>query len=523
MSERVRHAAPRGTTLIELMVAMAIASLVVLAATAAFVGSKRLFMADAEAQTVDDTLRFAAFVVKRVTRQAGYADYTPERTAAADAPIASTANLRATPEGAASVDIAGASNARASGTGEGYGSHDSKGVNGSDSLLVRFFGHSAPDGDGTDADGSLIDCMGFAQSALMPRDPSQPNRAWSVFYVAEAPDGEPELYCKYRGTKGALMAQPLARGIEVFKLVYGYDADEDGVPERWLDARQVEAGASGEGDIANAWRRVVAVRVGMVARGARGSVGPASGDGPLYPLGPAFPQAAFQPARDGRLRRVSTFTVTLRNAQRGFSLIVVLLMLLVVTVLAVGAAQLALVSERSARNDRDADIAFQAAEAALSDAERDVLGPNTSAMQRLCLFDARDVAAFTAGCGASGPQQGLCATSEPGAEPAWMRADFSAEGGNSVRYGTFTGQVYLSAGSTPGARAGALPARAPRYVIEAMRNRGGWQTGQLRSASARDATHLFRITAIGFGPHDDTQVRLQTTVFKPGASAGCAS
>jgi type IV pilus assembly protein PilX len=75
-----------------------------------------------------------------------------------------------------------------------------------------------------------------------------------------------------------------------------------------------------------------------------------------------------------------------RSPQWGFSLIVVLLLLLVATVLGVGAAQVSLVNERSARNDRDTEVAFQAAEAALVDAETDVLGPNDDTRQRLCLF-----------------------------------------------------------------------------------------------------------------------------------------
>lgn len=207
-----------------------------------------------------------------------------------------------------------------------------------------------------------------------------------------------------------------------------------------------------------------------------------------------------------------------RKSQRGFSLIVVVLMLLVIMVLGLGAAQTSLVGERSARNDRDTEVAFQAAEAALLDAESDVFGPNDSARQRLCAFDNKDVTAFAPGCGGAGDRQGLCAASESGAAPAWTTADFSAKAAKSVAYGTFTGQAYLE-----GPQAGALSARAPRYIVEAIRSRGGWQAGQLQSAGARDATYLFRVTAIGFGMRDETQVVLQTNLYKPTASAGCAS
>jgi type IV pilus assembly protein PilX len=209
------------------------------------------------------------------------------------------------------------------------------------------------------------------------------------------------------------------------------------------------------------------------------------------------------------------------SPQRGFSLIVVLLMLLIAMVLGIGAAQVSLVGERSARNDRDAEVAFQAAEAALVDAERDVLGPNQAAAQRLCLFNSRDVSACVAGCGGAGIHQGLCTQAEDGAKPVWITADFAAESRTSVAYGTFTGRTYATANA--GARGGALSARAPRYIVEAVRNLGGWQSSQLQSAGARNASHLFRVTAIGYGVRDETQVVLQTSLYKPAASPGCPS
>lgn len=202
------------------------------------------------------------------------------------------------------------------------------------------------------------------------------------------------------------------------------------------------------------------------------------------------------------------------HREAGFSLIVVLLLLVVVTVLGVGAAQLSSVNELGARSDRDHEVAFQAAEAALIDAELDVFGPNRDGRARHCLFDDRDISPFAPGCGRQGARNhGLCAAADPGAMPAWMKADLSPESETSVAYGTFTGQNHaaVSGGS----------AAPPRYVIEAMRNRGGWEANRLASASAGDTTHIFRVTAIGFGVRKETRVVLQTTLYKPAASAGC--
>lgn len=191
----------------------------------------------------------------------------------------------------------------------------------------------------------------------------------------------------------------------------------------------------------------------------------------------------------------------------------VMLLLVVVTVLGIGAAQLSLVNERGARNDRDNEIAFQAAEAALVDAELDILGPNASPASRLCLFNDKDVASFIEGCG-TGARLGLCAPSAPGARPAWMTADLSPGSTTSAAYGTFTGQTYVTG-------KGATSAALPRYIVEAMRNNGGWQGDRLENASAGSATHIFRVTAIGFGVDAGTQVVLQTNVYKPTVSAGC--
>ena len=202
-----------------------------------------------------------------------------------------------------------------------------------------------------------------------------------------------------------------------------------------------------------------------------------------------------------------------RDRSGGFSLIVVLLLLVVVTVLGVGAARLSLVNERSARSDRDQEIALQAAEAALVDAELDILGPNANPASRLCLFNNKDVAPFVEGCG-SNTNLGLCAPSAPGNTPAWMKADLSPGSKTSVAYGTFTGQTFVVGKGT-------APAASPRYIVEVMRNNGGWQANRLESASAGQATHIFRVTAIGFGVDTDTQVVLQTNLYKPAVSAGC--
>ena len=317
--ELVGRALQRGVTLVELLIAMAIALVVVLAATAAFVGSQRLFTVDADAQAVEESLRFASTVVRTVARQAGYADYAPDyQSPDGAATVTSGANMPASSNDSLDLDLVGASDTRVSGVGDSYGAHNTRGVNGSDSLRIRFFGRSRPGGDGTEPDGAMIDCMGFAQPGPSAGKPVSSDRAWSFFYVAEAADKEPELYCKYRASKtGPFQAQPLARGIEVFKVVYGHDVNGDGAPEHWMDAAQLEAMAASEDKVADEWRKVVGLRIGMVARSAHARGASQGTEEVLYPLGTDFSELNFRPPADGRLRRVATFTVMLRNPMKG--------------------------------------------------------------------------------------------------------------------------------------------------------------------------------------------------------------
>lgn len=76
---------------------------------------------------------------------------------------------------------------------------------------------------------------------------------------------------------------------------------------------------------------------------------------------------------------------------RGVSLIVVLLILVVVSILGVSGIQVAMMGERGTRNDRDQQIAWQAAEAALMDAEFDIEGlPASSTSKRNAIFKLKE-------------------------------------------------------------------------------------------------------------------------------------
>ena len=182
---------------------------------------------------------------------------------------------------------------------------------------------------------------------------------------------------------------------------------------------------------------------------------------------------------------------------RGFSLITTLILLVVVTILGIGAAQIVLQSEKSTRYERDSQIAFQAAEAALLDAEFDIRGPNTSGLSRTATFVSGSVAGFVDGCG-TGMQRGLCVPSAEGQKPVWYRVDFQSVSSDAqtVKFGDFTGRS-MSTGTS-----GIRPEIAPRYIIEVIPD-------PTPGSNASTKPTLYRVTAMGFGPRKSTQAVAQ--------------
>lgn len=188
--------------------------------------------------------------------------------------------------------------------------------------------------------------------------------------------------------------------------------------------------------------------------------------------------------------------------QRGMALVVVLLVLIVVLLLATASAQMAMQGQRMARNDGDRRIAFEAAEAALLDAEMDIEAA-VATSSRSDLFSRYSALGFPslAGSCESGAQNrflGLCRPAANNEPAVWNTLDFGSDD-ISVAYGRFTGRPFPSGG--------ALPARAPRYIIELLPDR---RLGE----SAERETYLYRITAVGYGADERTQVALQSIYRK---------
>lgn len=169
--------------------------------------------------------------------------------------------------------------------------------------------------------------------------------------------------------------------------------------------------------------------------------------------------------------------------QRGIALVVSLVLLIMVMLLGVSAAQLSLQGEKAARNEHDRDVAFLAAEDALKDAERDIESRSDP---------------FAEDCVA-----GLHERAASDKPPVWMKVDLAGDA-CTAEYGA------RSSAAMPTGQ-GFLPFKKPRYVIERMECH---QPGDDASAGATPS-YCYRVTVIGFGAKPQTEVVLQSVFSKP--------
>lgn len=214
--------------------------------------------------------------------------------------------------------------------------------------------------------------------------------------------------------------------------------------------------------------------------------------------------------------------------QRGMALIIVLGMMSVIFVIAAISVRLTMLSERSARNDRDRQIAFQAAEAALADAELDIMGPNSAGNKRCSIRSNHLEGYFVTGCGTSTTDKtrGLCEMNPATASPLYTQINFEETTDSSRRYATF-GEFTGRSANFKDQAAGGMSARTPRYIIEVVNYVATVQavpnpvpTGFVAVPEAGLSEQAFLITGVGYGTSDNTKVMLQAMIFKPLSTPG---
>jgi type IV pilus assembly protein PilX len=195
------------------------------------------------------------------------------------------------------------------------------------------------------------------------------------------------------------------------------------------------------------------------------------------------------------------------------ALVFVLIMISIIFVIAAVSSRVVTLGERAARNDRDRQTAFQAAEAALSDAEIDIMGardPETHVLfGRVTPFGSLPGSGCSAAAGGPVTRDadailGFCDPLPDRAYKTLFKDD-----DNSTRYWASFGEFTGRGNQLPVGSAG-LPARSPRYIIEksliSYRN---------RAETVGKPFDAFIITAIGYGLTESTQVVLQAVISKP--------
>lgn len=194
-----------------------------------------------------------------------------------------------------------------------------------------------------------------------------------------------------------------------------------------------------------------------------------------------------------------------RMGMGGISLIVVLLILLVVTVLGLAAAQVSMLGAKTTRYDRDRQVAWESAQAAQVDAQYDI--NSTLSAARAAMFAPDSRLGFVTGCGTVGTNQGLCLPSPVGVKPVAYSVDYTQTGddAHSVALGTFTGRTFKTG-------SGIAPFQSPRYTIEVIDDQHAQPS--LNSPATFPLPIAYRITAMGFGPRQDVQVVTQTVYRK---------
>lgn len=320
---KFRSARLSGFTLVELLVALAISTVIAIAAVSALTVSRQGFTTADAASQLRDNARFATSLIQRLGVQAGFKDvafaatnWTTADIANPDPPISGFNNAQPS-----SSDPFNTATARTTGS-VGFGS---------DVLILRYQVAETFPGSGV-SDQSIIDCLGNPPASSTVATNRSPVTA-SAIYV-DISKGEPSLMC----STGPGVSQPIVQGVENFQVLYGANTVSSGTTDykaadTYLRADQM-TGANSAATNDN-WRKVRSLRIGMVIRGPVGSAQDRQTQ-TFYPFGlakesssgtPGFAMSTldsntspdsgtrFTPTADGRMRQVVTFTVHLRNDQ----------------------------------------------------------------------------------------------------------------------------------------------------------------------------------------------------------------
>lgn len=298
MQAKLMNRKNAGLTLVELMVALILSLLVVMAAYASLTVARQGFGTVSGVSQLRDNARFATAILSQLVMQAGYkndynATYMQAYANTTGFNLGSSAKIDKFIEGLSQATLAS----------------DGQVINNSDVLYLRYM--AAPVNETEDSfDQAMINCAGVApsgQSALIE----------SRLFVALS-NGEPTLMCQYpkSDTSNENVTEPLIEGVEVFQVLYGINDAVDG-QSNTIHENEANFQYKRAQDIASdaEWRKVRSLRIGMVLRSADGLASERESQDywPLGESGATNSPNKFTSPVDARLRQTVTFTVQLRN------------------------------------------------------------------------------------------------------------------------------------------------------------------------------------------------------------------
>lgn len=183
-----------------------------------------------------------------------------------------------------------------------------------------------------------------------------------------------------------------------------------------------------------------------------------------------------------------------RSAQNGFVLVTTLMFLVALTVLGLSIMSTNTLEEKMAGYFRDRQLAMEAAEAGLREAERDLLFGSRAIIGEMGFEDncSTDGLCYPKKTGSP-----IWADLEAADNAGWMRGEDAAK---TVKYGTY---------SSPPATALAHVAAQPRYFFEVLR----LKEAAGASGGGSGIRYVYRVSAVGFGRRVSTRVVLQSTIY----------
>lgn len=187
---------------------------------------------------------------------------------------------------------------------------------------------------------------------------------------------------------------------------------------------------------------------------------------------------------------------SLGQKQTGVALFMSLIMLLIITVLGLSSVQTTTLQERMARNARDSNLAFLAAESALKDAEAMIEGFTTvdgdfgidpkDANPRQCLASPQRAA-------------GLYHELDYNCRPNWEAVDWDDDNGDYI-----VSSVVVQGVNTQ-----------PKYIIEHVKTLSAFEDRLNLTNIGEDLgagrVQIFRVTAYGTGGTDTARAMIQST------------